>query len=55
MLDRIGELVGRPVGVISVGPDRAQTLSGIQIWPTPTSRLLEEPDRVDLRDWDEFA
>ncbi len=25
-VDRIGELVGRPVGVVSVGPDRAQTL-----------------------------
>ena len=25
-LDRIGELVGRPVGVVSVGPDRAQTM-----------------------------
>ena len=25
-LDRISELVGRPVGVVSVGPDRAQTM-----------------------------
>jgi adenylosuccinate synthase len=25
-VDRIGELVGRPVGVVSVGPDRAQTI-----------------------------
>ena len=25
-LDRISELVGRPVGVVSVGPDRAQTI-----------------------------
>jgi adenylosuccinate synthase len=25
-IERIGELIGRPVGVVSVGPDRAQTL-----------------------------
>ena len=25
-LNRISELVGRPVGVVSVGPDRAQTI-----------------------------
>ena len=25
-VERIGQLVGRPVGIVSVGPDRAQTL-----------------------------
>jgi adenylosuccinate synthase len=25
-LDRIAELVGRPIGVVSIGPDRAQTI-----------------------------
>jgi len=37
-LDRIGELLGRPVTVVSVGPDRAQTIlrpsvSGSHAWP----------------------
>jgi len=41
-LDRIGDLLGRPVSIVSVGPDRAQTIirhaspgSTATPWPRP--------------------
>jgi adenylosuccinate synthase len=41
-LDRIGELLGRPVSIVSVGPDRDQTIfidrTGSSPCPKPKSR-----------------